>query len=86
MCRLFHPRLIGLTGDAEANPQGWPRLQGLLRPDTTMSKQTDRGIDHTAYMYLMGRDGRYLGFFPPGTSADRMVEIIRPQLAALSAR
>ena len=34
----------------------------------------------------MGRDGRYLGFFPPGTSADRMVEIIRPQLAALSAR
>jgi protein SCO1/2 len=28
----------------------------------------------------MDRDGNYLGFFPPGTSAERMVEIIRPQL------
>jgi hypothetical protein len=29
----------------------------------------------------MGRRGDYLGFFPPGTSADRMVEIIRQHLA-----
>src|SRR5438270_129397 len=38
-------------------------------------------VDHTAFIYLMDRDGNYLGFFPPGTSADRMVEIIRPRLA-----
>jgi protein SCO1/2 len=29
----------------------------------------------------MGRSGEYLGFFPPGTSSDRMVEIIRQHLA-----
>jgi len=29
----------------------------------------------------MDRDGNYLGFFPPGTTPDRMVEIIRPRLA-----
>jgi hypothetical protein len=28
-------------------------------------------------IYLIGRSGEYLGFFAQGTSADRMVEIIR---------
>jgi cytochrome oxidase Cu insertion factor (SCO1/SenC/PrrC family) len=37
-------------------------------------------IDHTGFVYLVGRSGEYLGFFPPGTSADRMVEIIRQRL------
>jgi len=30
----------------------------------------------------MGRDGEYLGFFPPGASAERLAETIRPRLAA----
>ncbi len=42
------------------------------------AKASDRGIDHTGYMYLIGRDGQYIGFFPPGTSAARMVDVIRP--------
>ena len=42
---------------------------------------SDYTVDHTAFIYLMDRDGKYLGFFPPGTSAERMVEIIRPRLA-----
>ncbi len=37
-------------------------------------------IDHTGFIYLMGRSGEYLGFFPPGTTADRMVEIITAHL------
>jgi hypothetical protein len=38
-------------------------------------------IGHTGFIYLVGRDGQYIGFFPPGTSADRLLEIIRPYLA-----
>jgi cytochrome oxidase Cu insertion factor (SCO1/SenC/PrrC family) len=74
--KLFHPRLIGLTGNTL-------HLQQLISAfkvffaRTNPSKRSDLGIDHTAYIYLMGRDGRYLGFFPPGTSAERMVEIIK---------
>jgi protein SCO1/2 len=30
----------------------------------------------------MGRDGEYLGFFPPGASAEQLAEIIRARLAA----
>jgi hypothetical protein len=29
----------------------------------------------------MGRDGRYLGFMPPQTTPDRLVEILRKYLA-----
>ena len=77
---LFHPRLIGLTGSAEAIRKvadAYKVYYARVALDAG-----DYTVDHTAYIYLMDRDGNYLGFFPPGTSADRMVEIIRPRLAA----
>ena len=52
-----------------------------ITPGSTSTKDAGYTVDHTAFIYLMDRDGDYLGFFPPGTSADRMVEIIRPRLA-----
>jgi cytochrome oxidase Cu insertion factor (SCO1/SenC/PrrC family) len=81
--KLFHPRLIGLTGDAR-QIRKLTSAYKVYYAKTKPAEPADRGIDHTGYIYLMGRDGNYLGFFPPGTSADRMVEIIRPHLAALS--
>jgi protein SCO1/2 len=38
-------------------------------------------IDHTGFIYLMGRAGEYLGFFPPDTSAERLAEVIGRHLA-----
>jgi cytochrome oxidase Cu insertion factor (SCO1/SenC/PrrC family) len=38
-------------------------------------------VDHSGYVYLLDRAGRYLGFFPPGTPPDRMADVIRPLLA-----
>jgi cytochrome oxidase Cu insertion factor (SCO1/SenC/PrrC family) len=81
---MFHPRLIGLTGSAEAirkAADAYKVYYAKVDPDS--GKAGDGGyytVDHTAYIYLMDREGNYLGFFPPGTSADRMVEIIRPRL------
>jgi len=77
---MFHPRLIGLTGSADAIRKvadAYKVYYAKVPQDAG-----DYTVDHTAYIYLMDRDGNYLGFFPPGTSADRMVEIIRPRLAA----
>jgi cytochrome oxidase Cu insertion factor (SCO1/SenC/PrrC family) len=37
-------------------------------------------VDHSAFIYLMGRDGEYLGFFPPGTPAERLTEVMRARL------
>jgi protein SCO1/2 len=78
--KLFHPRLIGLTGSAAAirkAADAYKVYYAKADPD----KDGGYTVDHTAFIYLMDRDGNYLGFFPPGTTADRMVEIIRPRLA-----
>ncbi|OKO75699.1 SCO family protein [Bradyrhizobium sp. NAS96.2] len=77
---MFHPRLIGLTGSAEAIRKVADAYKVYYA--RVPLKDGDYTVDHTAYIYLMDRGGSYLGFFPPGTSADRMVEIIRPRLAA----
>lgn len=77
---LFHPRLLGLTGSVEAVWQVAEAYKVFYE-----KVETDKGqytIDHTAYIYLMDRSGAYLGFFPPNTSAERMLTIIRPHLTA----
>jgi cytochrome oxidase Cu insertion factor (SCO1/SenC/PrrC family) len=77
--KLFHPRLIGLTGSAEAIRRAADAYK-VYYARVDLNKDAGYTVDHTAFIYLMDRDGNYLGFFPPGTSADRMVEIIRPHL------
>ena len=77
----FHPRLIGLTG----TPEQIRTVANSYKAYYAKYTPPNGGvylIDHTGFTYLMDRAGKYLGFFPPGTSADRMVEIIRPYLAS----
>ncbi len=38
-------------------------------------------IDHAGVIYLMGRNGEYLGFMPPQTNPDRLTEVLRKNLA-----
>jgi len=78
--KLFHPRLIGLTGSLDAIRKAADAYKVYYAKVSAGQNASDYTVDHTAFIYLMDRDGNYLGFFPPGTSAERMVEIIRPQL------
>jgi cytochrome oxidase Cu insertion factor (SCO1/SenC/PrrC family) len=78
---LFHPRLIGLTGSLDAIRKAAEAYKVYFAKVPVGKEAGDYTVDHTAFIYLMDRDGNYLGFFPPGTTADRMVEIIRPRLA-----
>ena len=41
-------------------------------------------IDHMAFVFLLDRDGKYVAFFPPGTSAERMATMVREVLANAS--
>jgi len=34
-----------------------------------------------AFVFLLDRDGKYVAFFPPGTSAERMAVMVREVLA-----
>ncbi|MPZ36973.1 MAG: hypothetical protein GEU95_02735 [Rhizobiales bacterium] len=49
---------------------------------TTPAIRADPSFDHGALVYLVDTDGQYIGFFPPGTPAERIVEVLRPKLAA----
>jgi protein SCO1/2 len=39
-------------------------------------------IDHSAFTFLLDRNGKYVMFFPPGTPPQRMAVMVREQLAA----
>jgi hypothetical protein len=38
-------------------------------------------IGHTGVIYLMGRNGEYLGFMPPQIGPDKLTEVLRKYLA-----
>jgi protein SCO1/2 len=78
---LFHPRFLGLTGDAAAI-EAAARAYRVYFKKVERDDKSDYTVDHSAFIYLMGRDGEYLGFFPPGTSAERLADAMRPSLAA----
>lgn len=77
---LFHPRLVGLTGSNEAVRHVAEAYKVYYRKVET--GPGDYTVDHSAYIYLLDVQGRYLGFFPPNTPAERMVTIIRSHLPA----
>jgi cytochrome oxidase Cu insertion factor (SCO1/SenC/PrrC family) len=75
----FHPRLIALTGSddeirriATAYKVFYEKVR-IERADLYL-------IDHSAFMFLLDRHGKYVMFFPPGTTAQRMAVMVREQL------
>jgi cytochrome oxidase Cu insertion factor (SCO1/SenC/PrrC family) len=82
---LFHPRFIGLTGSVKQIRQA-ARAFKVYYAKTAPTKRKGYEIDHTGFVFLVAPDGTYLGYLPPGTPADRMVEVLRPHMVALSER
>jgi protein SCO1/2 len=76
---MFHPRLIGLTGDAASIRSAAAAYRAYYAQ--VPLKENDYTVDHSSFIYLMGADGQYLGFFPPGTPPDRLAETIRHYVA-----
>lgn len=76
----FHPSLIGLTG----SPADIRKLANSYKAFYTRVSDERTGeysIDHSGVIYLMGRNGEYLGFMPPQTSPGRLTEILRTYLS-----
>jgi protein SCO1/2 len=79
----FHPSFIGLTGDTSAIRAAADAFK-VYYARVSNGQGDDYTVDHTAFIYLMGADGGYVGFFPPGTSPERIAEMLRKQLARRS--
>jgi cytochrome oxidase Cu insertion factor (SCO1/SenC/PrrC family) len=76
----FHPSLIGLTGSLEEIRKVANAYKAFY-VKVPNAQGGDYSIDHAGVIYLMGRDGEYLGFMPPQTSPERLTEILRKYLA-----
>jgi len=76
----FGPRFVGLTGSSEqiaAAAKAYRVAYSKFQQDKTSS---DYSIDHSALVYLMGKDGEYITHFAYGTPALQMTETLRRYL------
>jgi len=75
----FHPRLIGLTGSlADIRKTAIAYRTFFVKNRAAMPG--DYSVDHTGFIYLVGKDGRYPGFLPPGLAPDAIADAIRARL------
>jgi protein SCO1/2 len=75
----FHPGLIGLTGSL-ADIKKTAIAYRTFFAKNSAATPGDYSVDHTGFIYLVGKDGRYLGFLPPGVSPDEIADAIRTRL------
>lgn len=75
----FHPRLVGLTGGIE-DIRRIARAYKAWFAKVEDPRMTATIMEHSSYIYLVDTEGRYVGFFPPGTPPERLAKAIAPLL------
>jgi protein SCO1/2 len=81
---VFHPRFVSLTGTEDEVRRVATDYKVFF--EKVPLPGGGYAIDHTAYTFLLDREGKFVILFPPGTEADRMGEMLREQLAAPAGR
>lgn len=83
----FHPALRGATGTQEeidaVKKQYGVYAKKVVMDDPMMAEMMGGEgymMDHTAYIYLLGRNGEYIKVYGHGTEADVLVSAVRAQL------
>ena len=78
----FGSRFVGLTGSAEAIAEAAKAYRVAFSKFENKDAVGDDNysIDHSAFVYLMGRDGEYITHFNYGAPAAKMTESLRRYL------
>lgn len=79
---LFDRRIRGLTGDLKAIAAA-ARAYRVTYAKYDIEGPLDYRMDHSAFIYLMDRDGRFITRFPQGTDPEKLAGALR---AALESR
>ena len=74
----FHPGFAALRG-SEAETRELAEAYKVYFEKVPMASGSYT-IDHTAFTYVLDTEGRYVGYFPPGTSGARMAAFVRTHL------
>jgi len=75
----FTPRLVALTGTPDQVADA-ARAYRVYFAKAKGESDADYLMDHSGFVYLMGRDGRYLAHFGPDATAEAMAGTIRKYL------
>jgi len=75
----FDPRFVALRG-TKAQTRRVTALYKTYYEYVRPAGSKTYVIDHTAFIYLLDREGRYVAFFPPGTTPERMQVMVREAL------
>lgn len=77
----FHPAIVPLTGSEDEIRRVATTFK-VFYEKVPRKGSSAYAIDHTAYTFLLDREGRFVILFPPGTPSARMLEMLREQIAA----
>lgn len=74
----FHPKIIGLTGSDEQikNVADLYKVYYAVAEGAT-TEDDKYMLDHTSFMYIMGKDGKYMKHFYMNSTAEEMIDYIR---------
>jgi protein SCO1/2 len=76
----FSDRIIGLTGTKEEIAAAAKAYRVYYKVHGDPATDPNYPVDHSGFIYLMGRDGKFITHFTHETPADRMAETIRKAL------
>jgi protein SCO1/2 len=76
----FHPRFVALTG-SETEVRRVATTYKVFFEKVPLPGTSTYTIDHAAFTFLLDREGKYVGLFPPGTPPERMLVMLREQLS-----
>lgn len=76
----FGSRFVGLTGSPDAIAAAAKAYRIAYSKFQEHPAKSDYSIDHSALVYLMGKDGEYVTHFAYGTPAAKMTETLRRYL------
>ena len=77
--RNFHPDFVALTG-TEAEIANVARAYKVFHEKVPVKGASGYTIDHSAFTYVIDREGKYMGFVPPGTPRDKIARILHAEV------
>jgi protein SCO1/2 len=78
--KSFGPNFVGLTGSPEAIAAAAKAYRVAYSKVENKESAGDYSVDHSALVYLMDPEGRYVTHFSYGLSADQMAEKLEKSL------
>ncbi len=77
---VFHPEIIGLTGNPDQIKDAARAFRVYYARVDDPSSAVEYTMDHSAFVYLMDENGKYLTHFSPDTDIELMLQRIRNSL------